>query len=210
MAEKEVSDKNQASITTPEIGMSTKIKASVTTPEKGKTAQNKVSNTTKEKPEESYFFFYGNKSQFSQHHPVTFSVDGTVFNCAEQYMMYKKAELFKDEVMKLKIMSSNNPVHQKKFGRQVKNFDKDVWNKEAENIVKTASKAKFDQNEELRRTLFDTFPCTLVEASPRDRIWGIGLGATNPKALNKANWRGRNKLGYILTEVRNELMKDYE
>ncbi|BFZ16798.1 hypothetical protein BsWGS_19837 [Bradybaena similaris] len=166
--------------------------------------------TAESEGQESYFFFYGNKSPFSQHYPVKFSVDGVVYNCAEQYMMYSKAALFKDEGMKQKIMSTDDPVKQKKFGRQVQNFEKDVWNKAAVEVVKTASKAKFDQNEELRKQLFGTYPKVLVEASPRDRIWGIGLGASNPKALNKANWRGRNKLGYTLTEVRNELMKDYE
>uniref|UniRef100_A0A0B6YSJ9 NADAR domain-containing protein n=1 Tax=Arion vulgaris TaxID=1028688 RepID=A0A0B6YSJ9_9EUPU len=174
-------------------------------PKKGK-----VNVNPPEEKGESYVFFYGKQSPFSQHHPAKFSIDGVVFNCAEQYMMYAKAVLFKDEEMKKKIMSSDNPVLQKKFGRQVKNFEKDVWNQEAEKVVKTSTRAKFDQNEDLRKELFATFPKTFAEASPRDRIWGIGLGASNPKALNKSNWRGRNKLGYILTEVRNELMKDYE
>ncbi|CAG5125189.1 unnamed protein product [Candidula unifasciata] len=173
--------------------------------------KNKMSvKTANSEQNESYFFFYGNKSPFSQHYKARFSVDGVVYNCGEQFMMYSKAALFKDEAMKQKIMSTDDPVKQKKFGRQVQNFEKDVWNKAAETVVKIASKAKFDQNEEMRKQLFATYPKILAEASPRDRIWGIGLGASNPKTLNKANWRGQNKLGYILTEVRDELMKEYE
>ena len=59
----------------------------------------------------------------------------------------------------------------------------------------------------MKKKLFDTYPSTLVEASPRDRLWGIGLGASNPKAKNPATWRGKNLLGYCLTEVRDKLMK---
>ncbi len=159
-------------------------------------------------PESQYVFFYSKSSPFSQHHPSKFVIDGMIFNCAEQYMMYSKAVLFNDKKMKNKILSSSDPTEQKKFGRQVKNFDDTVWEAECENIVKRASTAKFQQNEDLKTELFKTFPKTLVEASPSDTIWGIGLGATNPKAQDKKTWRGLNRLGYILTEVRNQLMED--
>ncbi|CAL1544997.1 unnamed protein product [Lymnaea stagnalis] len=154
-----------------------------------------------------FFLFYSKESPFSQHHPSQFTIDGVVFNCAEQYMMYSKAVIFEDDEMKSKILASTNPQEQKRFGRKVSNFVKEVWDSECENVVKRASLAKFEQNQNLREELFKTFPKTLVEASPRDRIWGIGLGASHPKAQDKKAWRGKNKLGYILTQVRDELMK---
>ncbi|XP_005110449.1 N-glycosidase YbiA [Aplysia californica] len=157
---------------------------------------------------ETFHCFFGKASPFSQHHPAKFEIDGIIFNCAEQYMMYSKAVQFKDEEMKKKILGSSNPVEQKRFGRKVKNFEKDVWTSKAEDIVRTATLAKFEQNEDLRKQLLATYPATLVEASPRDRIWGIGLGLLNPKAQNRATWRGKNKLGQILTAVRDELLDD--
>ena len=69
---------------------------------------------------------------------------------------------------------------------------------------------QFSQNADLRKTFLATHPRTLVEAAPRDRLWGIGLGAFNPKARNRSQWRGRNLLGQILTEVREELRQDEE
>lgn len=56
--------------------------------------------------------------------------------------------------------------------------------------------------------MLDTAGTTLVEASPYDRIWGIGLAASNPKALDRKMWRGTNWLGQALTEVREEIVKD--
>ncbi len=154
----------------------------------------------------TYFLFYKKESPFSQHHPSRFKIDGREFNCAEQYMMYKKAELFEDETMKKKILESKNPMEQKKLGRQVHNFDETVWNAHSVNIVRDASVAKFQQNPHLLKALIATSPKTLVEASSTDCIWGIGMSESNPKAHDKKLWRGENKLGYILTQVRDELM----
>ncbi|KAL8583798.1 hypothetical protein ACOMHN_036433 [Nucella lapillus] len=159
---------------------------------------------------EEFEFFYGNKSPFSQHHPVKFDIEGITYTCAEQYMMHQKAVLFKDPAMAKKILATSNPVEQKRCGRKVKNFDKDVWNSRSKQIVKNANLAKFSQNPELLTRILATHPRTLVEASPRDRTWGIGLGASNPKARDRSCWRGRNLLGQILTEVREELREEEE
>ncbi|XP_076462786.1 protein irg-1-like [Babylonia areolata] len=167
------------------------------------------SSPAKEEKEE-FEFFFGNKSPFSQHHPAKFDIDGLTYNCAEQYMMHQKAVLFKDAAMAKKIMSSKNPVEQKRFGRKVQNFDKDIWAEQSKVIVKRASFAKFSQNPELLKTFLATHPRTLVEAAPRDRLWGIGLGASNPKARDRSQWRGRNLLGQILTEVREQLRRELE
>ena len=67
---------------------------------------------------------------------------------------------------------------------------------------------QFSQNPEMKKILFDTYPKILVEASPRDRLWGIGMGANNPNAENPDKWRGKNLLGYCLVAVRDKLMKE--
>lgn len=93
----------------------------------------------------------------------------------------------------------------KAYGRAVRNFDEDTWGKECYRIVKKASLAKFSQNPELGEYLKSTKNRILVEASPRDRIWGIGMGQSHPDAENPMKWRGRNLLGFALTEARDEL-----
>ncbi|XP_046578082.1 uncharacterized protein LOC124285851 [Haliotis rubra] len=156
---------------------------------------------------DNFEFFYGNKSPFSQHFLATFTIEGVKFNCAEQYMMYQKAVLFKDEVYKKKIMSTPNPVEQKRLGRKVRKFDKAVWGRNCVQIVERANAAKFSQNQDLKKQLLATRPKLMVECSPRDRLWGIGLGRSNPKAWDTKTWRGKNLLGYALTAVRDRLEK---
>ncbi|ESO86704.1 hypothetical protein LOTGIDRAFT_220498 [Lottia gigantea] len=160
------------------------------------------------KGKQRFFFFYRKESPFSQFHSSKFSVDDKEFSCAEQYMMYSKAVLFNDEVMKKAILKTSNPAEMKKCGRRVKDFDADVWNKHCVDIVRTGNEAKFSQNETLKEQLFQTYPKTLAEASPMDRIWGIGLSEKNELAWDSKTWRGKNLLGYTLTEVRDKLMKD--
>jgi len=155
---------------------------------------------------EKFTFFFTEKSPFSQWHRCAFEIDGIHFNCAEQYMMYGKAKLFEDENVKGAILAAEHPRDQKKLGRAVTPFDADIWNQNADQIVYDASFAKFTQNPHLKEQLLATQGSTMVEASPFDRIWGIGLSAKNPKAQNRATWRGRNRLGEILTKVREDII----
>lgn len=145
---------------------------------------------------------------FSQWHMQNFRVDGVLYNCAEQYMMAEKAKLFGDFFAEAQIMDSSDPREQKKLGREVKNFDKEVWDAYAKTAVFKANHAKFTQNPDLLEQLLATEGTTLVEASPRDRIWGIGLGPDNPLAHDRANWRGTNWLGEVLTDVRQRIVSD--
>lgn len=126
------------------------------------------------------------------------------FNCAEQYMMYMKAATFSDWATAKKIMASYNPKEQKALGRQVKPFNADVWNGVAKMIVKEGNRHKFEQNPDLKEDLMATAGTTLVEASPYDTIWGIGLTEFDEKAKDRRTWRGTNWLGEILTELREE------
>jgi len=155
---------------------------------------------------ETYTLFFTAADPFSQWYMRDFTVDGIKYNCAEQYMMHQKAVLFGDAEHAELILEATEPRDQKKLGRQVKNFDEKIWGENCKKIVHAGNVAKFSQNDDLKEIMFATKGTILVEAAPRDRIWGIGLGKDNPKALDKRNWRGKNLLGYILTDVREELM----
>lgn len=162
-----------------------------------------------------YLFFWGhtppadgsiNQSCFSQWWMCGFTVEDERYSCAEQYMMAEKARLFHDGEMLAEIMKAKHPKEMKALGRAVRNFDKEMWERSCYDIVKRGNLEKFSQNQELWSFLKTTKNRILVEASPRDRIWGIGMGKANPDAENPMKWRGRNLLGFALTEVRDRLL----
>lgn len=154
--------------------------------------------------EEFEFFWRG---PFSQWYKSDFVVDGVKYNCAEQYMMAEKARLFKDKEAERAIMKTKSPREQKRLGRQVKGFNVDKWANVARDIVYRGNMAKFSQNEDLLEVLLATEDKTLVEASPVDNIWGIGLSEYDSRALDRNQWRGKNWLGEVLTRVKNDLRK---
>lgn len=151
-----------------------------------------------------YVFFYS--GIFSQWYKSKFTVDKIDYNCCEQYMMAQKALLFQDLDLYKRIMATNSPFYQKKLGRQVKNFDKSKWEKVCRDIVYEANYAKFSQNPNLYLELEKTKQKILVEASPYDKIWGIGLDEFNTEANDPKNWLGTNWLGEALTKVRIDLI----
>lgn len=148
-----------------------------------------------------YTFFW--KEPFSQWYKSPFTVNGIVYNCAEQYMMHQKAILFGDHKAALNIMQADHPRDQKTYGRGVIGFDEKIWNNIARSIVYTGNYAKFTQSAFLGDLLEATEGTILVEASPYDRIWGIGYAANDAMA-NFNNW-GLNWLGEVLTTLRNDL-----
>lgn len=154
-----------------------------------------------------YTFFFTEASPFSQWYRCTFTAGEHTFMCAEQYMMHGKALLFGDAKVAAEILAATHPRQHKALGRKVANFDDAAWKREREAIVLAGNRAKFTQNAELEELLLATAGTTLVEASPYDRIWGIGLAATSPKAQDPAQWRGQNLLGKILTQLRDELLR---
>ena len=155
---------------------------------------------------QTFTFFFTEASPFSQWYPCRFEAHGNVFSCAEQYMMHGKALLFDDAATAEKILAANHPRQHKALGRKVTPFDDTIWRREREAIVLAGSRAKFTQNADLRAALLATAGTTLVEASPYDRIWGIGLGAKDPRAQDPSQWRGQNLLGQILTRLRDQLV----
>ena len=153
-----------------------------------------------------FTFFFTEASPFSQWYRCTFTASELSFNCAEQYMMHGKAVLFGDADVAAEILRTAHPKQQKALGRKVKNFDDRVWKRERENIVLAGSRLKYTQNPALLEQLLATKGTELVEASPYDRIWGIGLSAKDPRAQDPATWKGQNLLGKILTKLRDELL----
>lgn len=123
-------------------------------------------------------------------------------------MMAKKAELFGDEDMKKKIMAEHDPAVHQKHGRHVKNFVSATWDANCLKIVKEASYAKFSQDERLKKQILETGNKTLVEASPKDKIWGIGLAPDDPNARDRSKWQGTNLLGVALMDARKRIMEE--
>eukprot|EP00392_Amoebophrya_sp_AT5.2_P002981 g2986.t1 len=121
--------------------------------------------------------------------------------------MAEKARLFGDIGTRDKILAENNPKKVKALGRAVRGFDEKVWQRWRYAIVCRGVQEKFTQSEELRRNLLDTTERTLVEASPHDRIWGIGRGEEDPLACDWRTWNGTNLLGFALMEAREMLRR---
>lgn len=161
-----------------------------------------------------FLFFWGHTQKrpgtvgaecFSQWYPALFEHDGVRYPTAEHFMMAEKARLFGDEVHEQQIVEAGSPGEAKALGRKVRGFDEKTWVRERYGIVVRGNLAKFSQHPELRAFLLATKNRVIVEASPRDRIWGIGLGASNARAENPLQWRGLNLLGFALMEVRDRL-----
>jgi ribA/ribD-fused uncharacterized protein len=167
-----------------------------------------------EKTENKYLFFWGHqpnkdgsisKTCFSQWWLSSFEVENITYKTAEHWMMAKKAELFNDTAVLEKIIRANSPAEAKKLGREVKNYVDAVWLENRYEIVRLGNFYKFSQNKELKEFLSNTKDRILVEASPVDPIWGIGMAADHKEVNNPEKWKGLNLLGFALMEVRDEL-----
>jgi len=157
---------------------------------------------------EKFTFFWKSYSPFSQWHWSTFKIGDISFPTAEHYMMYMKAMCFADKEIAEKILKVNHPAEAKKLGRQVKNFNQKAWESVCKKFVYDGNYAKFTQNPKLKEKLFETAGTTLAEASPYDKIWGLGLAEDDPRAQNRETWQGKNWLGEILTQLREDLLKE--
>ncbi|MGC4040847.1 MAG: NADAR family protein [Flavobacterium sp.] len=161
-----------------------------------------------------FLFFWGHepskdgsitKTCLSQWWLSPFVVDGTGYKTAEHWMMAKKALLFNDRVNFAKILQASSPAEAKKLGREVGNYDDAVWKEHRYEIVKEGNFHKFSQNPELKAFLGQTQNRVLVESSPVDPIWGIGMAHDHMEANLPEKWQGLNLLGFALMEVRDEL-----
>ncbi len=164
-----------------------------------------------------YIFFWGHTNKngeeigkfvFSQWYPSAFTVEGIEYKTTEHWMMAHKAKLFNDQEAFDRVIKTEKAAEVKAIGRQIKNFDEAKWNEAKYEIVKTGNVHKFSQNEKLKTYLLDTSDRVIVEASPTDAIWGIGLAQDAKRIENPHTWRGLNLLGFALMEARDFLRED--
>lgn len=162
-----------------------------------------------------YVYFWGHtpkqagvvdKSCFSQWFDAPFTLDGIDYATAEHYMMAEKARLFGDEASRLRIVHSRTPAEAKTLGRKIRHFDEAMWLQQRFEIVVRGNVAKFTQHPALAAYLLGTGQRVIVEASPYDAIWGIGLTAHDAAANDPTQWRGLNLLGFVLMVVREQLL----
>jgi ribA/ribD-fused uncharacterized protein len=151
--------------------------------------------------------FFGARDAFSNWHPCHFSYHGVDFTSVERFMMFSKAKLFNDNESAVRIFATDDPKAQKAIGRKVKGFEVDRWFEKREGIVFVGCREKFAQDEDLRAQLLESANTHLVEASPYDVIWGVGLGENDPLIADAKNWRGQNLLGIALMRVREGLSR---
>jgi len=151
---------------------------------------------------------YGSFSNWSQHSYIDDDMNNII--TSETGLMFEKLKLFDPTNFKLKnkILETNNPSVIKKLGRQVKNFNQEIWDDKKYQIMVNVLKYKFLQNQDLKSLLLSTGNSLIVEASPYDDIWGIGLNEVTAKKIKIEDWPGENLLGKALMEVR-ELLKIY-
>jgi ribA/ribD-fused uncharacterized protein len=160
-----------------------------------------------------FVFFWGHQpskhgitaSCFSQWYEAPFAVDGHRYPTAEHFMMAEKASLFGDQTTKEQVLQAPNPGAAKALGRQVRGFDETTWLQNRFAIVVRANQAKFTQNIDFRQFPQQTGDRILVEASPVDRVWGIGLAKDDERVNDPNQWRGLNLLGFALMQVRRDI-----
>ncbi|EDY44314.2 NADAR family protein [Streptomyces sp. SPB074] len=145
------------------------------------------------------------KGCLSQWWPAPFTVGDATYATAEHWMMARKARLFGDTAAENAAFTARGPAQAKAAGRLVRGFDDATWERERFRIVVEGSVHKFSADPGLTAFLLGTGDRVLVEASPLDRIWGIGLAADNPAASEPAKWRGQNLLGFALMAARDIL-----
>ncbi|MEV7691055.1 NADAR family protein [Streptomyces bungoensis] len=161
-----------------------------------------------------YLHFWGHRPRpdgrigpgcLSQWWPSPFVVDGVRYATAEHWMMAGKARLFGDPEAERRVLAAEHPAEAKKAGRLVRGFDEETWARERFRIVVEGSVHKFSSDDDLGLFLLNTGDRVLVEASPVDRVWGIGLAADDEAASDPTRWRGPNLLGFALMEAREHL-----
>ena len=152
---------------------------------------------------DKYIFFW--KSRISNWHMCQFKYKGITFFNTEQAFMWEKAIFFGDMETAKKIVETPEPKENKALGRQVKNFDTEKWLIASFPAMVAVNYAKFSQDKRSKELLLSTGDKVLVEASPVDKIWGIGLHWENDDVLDETKWQGMNLLGKALMEVRKQL-----
>ena len=148
--------------------------------------------------------FFTANSPLSNHYPSTFTKDGVTYNCAEQFITCEKARLFNDQNTVHEVMKEKSAVKQKHLGRNIKDFDKQEWEKRAVELVVPGLFEKFRQCKVPREMLLSTGNRDIVEANPFDSFFGGGV-ALRSDDWKKKHWKGQNIMGSILKKIRDKL-----
>ncbi|MBU6532699.1 NADAR family protein [Streptomyces sp. A108] len=195
----------------------TEVESSLEGPVEGVGSREALIGRVREGSRIKYLCFWGHRPLpdgrigpgcLSQWWPSPFTVAGVEYATAEHWMMAGKARLFGDTGAERRVLAAGHPAEAKKAGRLVRGFDEAVWERERLGIVVAGSVHKFASDPALRRFLLDTGGRVLVEASPVDRVWGIGLSADDERARDPERWRGPNLLGFALMAARERLRAD--
>lgn len=149
---------------------------------------------------DTHVYFW--RGKFSNWHPCLIKDSGFEFSNSEQLYMWKKATFFKDKEIGDQILNTKDPKTAKELARKISNFNNDFWDHIKFSAMFVACYAKFSQNTLLKQDLLNTKSKILVEASPYDEIWGVGLAEEDDLILREENWRGSNLLGKVLMQVR--------
>ena len=146
----------------------------------------------------------------SQWYSAKFKIGEQEFPTAEHFMMHSKATLFEDHEIAEQILKTPSCKEVKALGRKVTNFDEELWREHRFAIVLRANLAKFSQNEDLKEYIFSTGDTVIVEASPTDSIWGIGMSEEEARQTPPHEWRGMNLLGFAFMRTRSLLESGLE
>jgi ribA/ribD-fused uncharacterized protein len=153
---------------------------------------------------DTHVYFWGDPT-LSNWGPAPFVYKGNHFHNSEQAFMWEKALCFNDFETAKEILKTSSPKNAKDLGRTVKNYNEEIWAKYRFTAMYEVCLAKFDQNPDRLETLLSTGNRTIVEASPYDAVWGVGLHWTGDEILDENNWKGQNLLGKVLMKVRDHL-----
>jgi len=155
---------------------------------------------------DTHIYFWG--SEYSNWYPCIFRYEDHTFYNSEQAFMWEKARFFDDDEIAEQLLAETNPSYAKALGRKVRNFNAEMWMAASYPAMIAVNYAKFSSSHFMKDAILSTYPKILVEASPYDKIWGVGLGENDDLILDEKNWDGMNLLGKALMNVRKELMEE--
>ena len=153
---------------------------------------------------EEVLAFFGELHPLSNFHSCKIDFQGETFHSSEQLIQLKKAELFGDQVAMERILNSTDAQDSKEIAMDIANYNRDEWNKSAENLCYEGICQKFVQNPFLQEYLLETGNKTLVESS-YDNVWGTGIPLGSADCLNPTKWKSIGILGNILMKIRNSI-----
>lgn len=148
---------------------------------------------------DTHIYFWG--SHFSNFFPIEFNYKGYTFPTTEHAFMWEKARFFNDSEIAELILKAEHPNGAKALGRKIKNYDNNQWNEVRFDVMYKVNRSKWQT---LKDILIKTGNKIIVEASPMDKIWGVGLSENDPLILDEKNWKGQNLLGKVLMKIRDD------